>query len=96
MRIAVLDERCRLVDSVDKKQASESDVECGDLPCDGRYEYRDGQFFPVGYGRGKPTSPGTSPYQALAMLIRSVENGTPLPQECIDWADWHDKFGGVK
>lgn len=74
--------------------AKRGKIECGDLPCDGTYQYRDGQFIPRGRGMGKPSNPPVAPYAALAMLIRSV--GKDAPQECHDWADWYDKFGGAK
>ncbi|MCE8042426.1 hypothetical protein HOP60_09700 [Halomonas daqingensis] len=95
-RVAVLDDKGLLIGSKQKSKLAKGDVECGDLPCDGSHRLIDGAFWPVGRGRGKPRNPPVSPYQALAQLIRSVENGAPVPQECTAWADWYDEFGGKR
>lgn len=95
-RVAVLDDKGLLIGSKQKSKLAKGEVECGDLPCDGSYRLKDSAFLPAGRGHGKPRNPPVSPYQALALLIRSVENGTPVPHECIDWADWYDEFGGQR
>lgn len=94
--VAVLDDKGLLIGSKQKSKLAKADVECGDLPCNGSYRLAEGAFIPVGHGHGKPTAPSVSPYQALALLIRAVEAGQPVPQECSDWADWHDNVGGGK
>ncbi|MEG3078465.1 hypothetical protein R3F64_01175 [Halomonas sp. 5021] len=95
-RIAVLDEKGLLIGSKQKAKPAKGDVECGDLPCDGSYRLMEGAFIPVGHGLGKPGRPPVSPYHALCLMIRAVEKGSPLPDECLAWADWFEKYGGAR
>lgn len=90
MRVAILDDSGLLIGS----RISDEGVECGDLPTNGSYRYADGAFIPVGHGKGKPARPEVSPYTALKLLIRAVDNGAPVPDEALKWAEWHDQWGG--
>lgn len=96
MRVAILDDAGLLIGAKEVKKLKAGDVECGDLPTDGSYRFKEGQFIHKAHGKGKPTNPGVTPYKALYLLIRSIERGEPMPQECSDWATWYETFGGDK
>lgn len=81
---ALLDEKGVLIGHSD-----EGDIECGDLPCNGMYRYVDGRFIPRGHGMGKPARDQISLDMAVYLLMRSVINGEPVPQECEQWCAWY-------
>lgn len=89
--VAVLDADNRLVGT----QEVEDDVEGVTLPAkhdltlDGTYVFRDGAFWPLGYGFPKPVGPPVAQDHAAYLMMRSLLDGTPLPAEVRVYADWY-------
>lgn len=102
MRTAILDENNVLVGAKTIKRPGKTHIDIGDLPADGSYFYRpgdtpeDGQFIPVGFGNGKPTTPTVTRDRAVFLMMRALLDDTPLPKECSDWCDWFENHGGVR
>lgn len=94
-RIGILDDKGVLIGERLRDNVTDGDVEIGDLPANGTYRLQDGQFLPVGHGYGKPTSPPVTPYRALYLMIKELENREEynVPQECKDYATWFEKWG---
>jgi hypothetical protein len=90
-RVAVLDKKGLLIGSREVAKPKKADIECGDLPDNGKYFYRNGQFIPIGFGKGKPRVPAVDRDRAVYELIRAVADGRPVPQECLDWAAWYEE-----
>jgi hypothetical protein len=96
MRVAVLNDNKVLVGSRNVAKPKPTDIDCGDLPTDGKYFHDGDRFVPVGFGQGKPTRPTVSKDRAMFLFMRATINGKPVPQECRDWLTWFEKFGGNK
>lgn len=92
IRIAQLDGDGRLVGYRNVKKAKPTDVAVGDdcdLPADGSYKWTGRAFLPLGHGFGKPARPPVADNLALYLFMRAAMDGTPVPDECRQWADWY-------
>jgi len=94
MRVAILDDNKVLIGAADQSSVTSDDIDAGDLPTDGTYFWDGEKFMPVGRGRGKPLNPPVDSGRANYLLMRAVINGTPIPQECIDWCAWYERTYG--
>ena len=96
MRVAILDDNKVLIGAADAAPGDDNPyhIPCGDLPTDGTYFWDGEKFMPVGRGRGKPLNPPVDSGRANYLLMRAVINGTPIPQECIDWCAWYERTYG--
>lgn len=93
MRVAVLDDKGRLVAVRNVSKPKPADVDAGDLPADGRYYYDAGRatFIPVGFGNGKIKRPAVDRDRAFYLLTTALTEGRPIPQECRDWCRWYER-----
>lgn len=94
MRVAVIDPKGWLVGARETDKPGKGAIDAGDLPADGSYRWDGERFIPRGHGHGKPNKSQTGHLRATALLIRALTNGTPIPQECRDWADWYERNFG--
>lgn len=92
MRVAILDDNGVLIGARSKVEPGPDDIDCGDLPADGRYKYQDGQFIPLGFGYGKPKAPSVDRDRAVYLALRALLAGQPIPQECATWCDWYETY----
>ena len=92
MKIAKLDENGVLIGTIKRAKPRKGDVDCGDLPTDGKYFWNGDTFIPVGFGQGKPKPPAVSRDRAVYLMMRAAIDGTPVPQECSIWCDWYERF----
>lgn len=95
MRAAILNDKGVLIGAVDTDDPDDDAIDCGDLPVEGTYFWDGEKFIPVGHGHGKPTRPPVDRDRAVYLMMRSVISGAPVPQECIDWCDWYERFNGL-
>ncbi|HET8791811.1 MAG TPA: hypothetical protein VFM75_11440 [Modicisalibacter sp.] len=95
VRVGVFNDAMVLTGEVKKEasKVSSKDIAIGDLPANSTYRWQDGQFIPVGHGYGKPRTPPVSADKALFLGLRAVHEGAPVPQECLDWMQWFEKWG---
>jgi len=94
MRVAVLDPNGFLIGVNETDKPTRKAIDAGDLPANGSYKYDAprGCFIPKGFGHGKPNVPPVDRDHAVYLLITSVHEGRPVPQECLDWAAWWKRY----
>lgn len=91
--VAKLDKRQRFV-GLEDVEDSEGRVVVSpgiDLPVDGSYAWNGSAFEPVEQAAALlPTEPSVDPDYAMFLFMRSVVNGTPVPDEVRQYTEWYE------